>query len=219
MPPKELANEVLSAAVALSLGLPVPPPYLAYADPSRFEAINGPQLGQGRLVYASVDVAQPQVAMLCQERGVAAVLARLAKWQMLGRLYGFDALVANVDRHAGNILFSGKNEVWLIDHGYCFTGPSWGPADLSLPDRETPCRLTQWLTPSLSDEQRRTRAGEAAGIELDAMRIDVRDLASINHVASLLEDSDFEAVISFLSDRPPYVPRLASGALGIGALV
>lgn len=217
--PKELANEVLAAAVALTLGLPVPPPYLAFAHPDRFTAVNGPRVGDGRLVYASVDVSQPQVAMLCRTAGTSRVLQRLAQWRQLGRLYGFDAFVANVDRHQGNLLFSGDQEVWLIDHGYCFTGPNWEPSDLAPPGQQTVCRLRHWLTPTLDAKQREARAIEAASIEADTLVMNLRQVATLNYVAALLEDGDFDAVLTFLNERRRHVPRLASSALEIETML
>jgi hypothetical protein len=219
LPIKELANEVLCAAIGLRLGLPVPPPYLAWAHPDRFQARKGPELGEGRLVFASVAVEQPQVAMLYNNGGGAAVLNRLAAWRALGRLYGFDALVANIDRHAGNILFSGDREVWLIDHGHCFTGPNWRAADLSPPDRSVPSRLSEWLTPVLDDSKKTTTARDAAQVETDVSRMDLRDLALANHMAVLLSGDDLDAVLGFLDERHPHVPRLAAMTLGLGRLV
>lgn len=216
---KELANEVLSAAIALQLGLPVPPPYIAFAHPGRFLAKKGPELGEGRLVYASVDVAQPQVAMLYSADGGDKVLGRLARWSNLGRLYGFDALVANIDRHAGNILFSGDREVWLIDHGWCFTGPNWQPADLTSPEQPVVSRLSGWLTPVLDEQQRNETAREAARVEVDAAKMDIRRLALTNYVSDLLTDGDLEAVLTFINGRFPHVPRLAASDLGIDKLL
>jgi hypothetical protein len=219
LPPKELANEVLGAAIALGLGLPVPPPYLALAHPDRFVASKGPVLGDGRLVYASVDVAQPQVAFLYKNGGGARVLARLAQWRELGKLYGFDALVANIDRHAGNILFSGDREVWVIDHGWCFTGPNWSSGDLTPPDKVVPSKLNGWLTPALDDRQRTVVAAGAAHIENDTAKFDLRVLASTNHVAALLTEGDLDAVLTFLDGRCRHVPRLAANTLGLDWLV
>ncbi|MFE0755078.1 HipA family kinase [Inquilinus sp. NPDC058860] len=217
--PKELANEVLAAALGIRLGLPIPPPYIALAHPDRFTARKGPTLGDAKLVYASVDVRQPHVAALYFSGGGRAVLERLAQWQALGRLYGFDALVANIDRHAGNILFSGDKEVWLIDHGQCFTGPDWQPGDLEAPDRPVRSRLTEWLTPVLDYDQRIAVADDAALVELDTKGLDFQALAVVNHVAHLLTSGDLEAVMSFLSSRRAHVPRLAASTLELERLV
>ena len=77
---KELANEVLGSALGLTQGLPVPPPFLTFAHPERFRAQKGPVLGEGRLLFASVDVRQPQVAFLYNSGGGRRVLDRLAAW-------------------------------------------------------------------------------------------------------------------------------------------
>jgi hypothetical protein len=217
---KELANEVLVAALGLTLGLPVPAPYIGLATPDRLPAQKGPEFDGGRLVYVSVDVQQPQVAMLCAAGvPVHAVLARLAQWADLGRLYGFDTLVANVDRHAGNLLFCGNKEVWLIDHGHCFTGPAWSAEDLEPADKSVPNRLNEWLTPSLDDTKRTAVAGKAATVPGEVSRMDLRALAEANYVANLLNDGDFEAVVAFVRDRCASTPKLSAASLGVGLVV
>ena len=216
---RELANEVACAALGTRLGLPVPASYLALATADRLTTSKGPVVDGGRLVFASVDVGQPQVAMLLQGGGAPGVLARLAEWSQLGRLYGFDALVANVDRHPGNLLFSGDREVWLIDHGHCFTGPRWSAGDLHPPDRPVTSRLEQWMTPTLTEERRRAAATDAARVELDARTLDIRALVLTNHLADLLNEGDVEAVVTFLEGRVAHVPRLAAENLKIGLVL
>ncbi|WP_131196013.1 hypothetical protein [Lichenihabitans psoromatis] len=217
--PKELANEVLVAAIALMLGLPVPEPVIAIASPDRLNACKGPEFGEGRLVYASIDVAQPQVAVLYNQGGGRKVLERLAQWKGLGRLYGLDALVANIDRHPGNILFSGDREIWIIDHGHCFTGPHWSASDLASPERLMDSRLQHWLTPILTYKQRTEKAEEAAHIEVDAVRIDLSGVAASDYLTALLTEGDLAAVLIFLNARCAHVPRLAATALDIGRLL
>jgi len=212
---RELANEVFAAALGLAAGLPIPPAYLAFATSDRLALKHGPLLEGGRLVFASVDVGQPQVAMLCQDHGNAAVMARLSAWSDAGQLYGFDALVANIDRHAGNLLFSGDREVWMIDHGHCFTGPTWGPGDFRPPEVRVRNRLSEWLTPHLGPAQR-TRAAHGAGRLSEAVHTaDFETLAVANHLAELLDEGDFSAVVTFLTGRHPHTPSIAAEALGV----
>lgn len=216
---KELANEVFVAALGIQMGLPIPPPYIALAMPDRLDVQKGPAFGGGKLVYASVDVAQPQVAMLYSQGGGPAVLHRLAQWRELGRLYGFDSLVANIDRHAGNVLFCGYREVWLIDHGWCFTGPEWQPEDLVAPDCAVTSRLSEWMTPALNAGQRYATASVAATVQEVARQINFKALVEANHVADLLTSGDLEALLYFLQNRCPHVPRLAASTLGIEKLL
>ena len=217
--PKELANEVMSAAIGLLLDLPIPSPVLAWASQDRLAAKKGPVFGGGRLIFASVDVSRPQVAMFLRSIVGQRVLERLVAWRDLGRLYGFDTLVANIDRHAGNVLFSGDREIWLIDHGWCFTGPRWTANDLTPADKASKSRLNDWLTPLLDATRRIETASDAAAIEIGALGLNLPDVAAANHMESLLSSGDLEAVLSFLSLRCPHVPRLAAQSLGIQKMV
>lgn len=217
LPATELANELLAGAIGIGLGLPIPPPYLVWASAERFAGSRGPRLDDGRLLFASVDVNQPQVAMLFAGAGQP-VLDRLADWPLLGRLYGFDAFVANVDRHAGNLLFSGDKEVWLIDHGYCFTGPSWRPGDFIPPDKRVRSALQEWLTPRLRDEVKERTANAAAVLEVAISTITPDALADTAHLRMLLEASDLDAVVLFLSERAQHVPKIAAETLNVGRL-
>ncbi len=213
LPAKELANEVLAAAIGIFLGLPIPRPYLAFASSDRLVTDKAPALADGHLLFASTDVKQPQVAMLLQGPIANVVLARLASWPETGKLYGFDSLVANVDRHAGNLLFSGDHQVWVIDHGRCFTGPEWQPTDLAQPGVASRNRLREWLTPVLDLVARSSAAGSASRIPSELAGVNLRELAAANHVAGLLSEGDFDAVVDFLTARQPFTPGLAAAAL------
>jgi len=219
VPPKELANEVFVASLARLIGLPVPEPYLALAKPDILATSRGPALEDGsRLVFASVDVAQPQVAMLYLGQGTQQVRSRIAEWASIGTLYGFDTLVANVDRHEGNLLFSGDKEVWLIDHGHCFGGPSWQTASL-IPNQFYPNKLSEWLTPAMTSARRAAVAGQAADLPNLFEGADFGQVAAANHVSSLLSETDFSAVMKFLHERLAHVPQQAAAALGINLMV
>ena len=214
--PKELANEVLMAAIGLQLGLPVPPPFVALASPDRLPAKKGPEVsGAGRLLFASTDVSQPQVATYLSGGANRRVAAQLSKWGNLGRTYGFDALIANVDRHAGNLLFNGDREVWLIDHGHSLTGPAWKLTDLIPSDKTVRHRLSEWLTPFLDPTERMKAAGEAKTIEEALRQVSFDLLARANHVEDLLVAGDFEAAMTFLNERLVHVPRLAAAACNV----
>lgn len=216
--PRQLANELMAAALAHAAGLPIPGAHLAVAPQYALAAKKGPPMGENaRLVFASCDAQTPPVAQLYQGQdgaGVTKIRERLAQWDGIGDLYGFDSWVANVDRHERNLLFSGETHVWLIDHGHCFTGPNWTPADLD-PPSEYNNRLKEWLTPVMSEARRAAVAGAAAELPKKIGGIDLKNIGEINHVASILNAGDFTALMTFLAARAFHVPRLAAAALNL----
>jgi hypothetical protein len=151
---KELANELFVASLAAFAGLPVPNAFLALVEGSEIPVTKGPELASGgRLVYASEDAHTPPLAQLYlmrDQQTARLVVDKLAEWVGLGDLYALDAWAANVDRHRGNLLFSGDDQVRLIDHGHCFSGPRWRREEL-VADHAYRHRLREWLTPALSE--------------------------------------------------------------------
>ncbi len=217
--PKQLANEVLAAGLASLIGLPVPPAFIGITAPNS-DCASQCRLPDGTgLMFASADVGSPSVAQLIKAvptelqmlAHLEAIVAVLIKQAWLGDLYGFDAWAANIDRHPGNILF-GAGTAWIIDHGHCYTGPTWVPADL-VPAGNFRHRLKEWVTPFLQVDQRKRLAAEAGALVTRLQRIDVRDVGIQNRVNGLLDDVDFQALVVFLLERIPHVPRAAGGAL------
>jgi hypothetical protein len=133
-------------------------------------------------------------------------------------LYGFDAWVANIDRHPGNLLFGGKEQVWLIDHGHCLSGPSWTPEDLQ-EDGDYQNRLTEWLTSRMNLDQKKKRSAEANKLATTLRGIDVEKTAAASHARALLPSAHIAAASSFLTGRVDKVPRHASKALGIPVML
>lgn len=218
IPAKELANELLAASIAIAVGLPIPTPVLAFAPIDTGLGSACPlKDGSGGLVFGSLDVGGTsvrQIYLAAPHESTAALIAeRLAGWDDAGRLYGFDSWIANIDRNAGNLQFGGAGGIWLIDHARGFTGSEWAANALD-PSHEYANRLSAWLTPSLTEEQR----GEMAKSVGDASdRIDpalLDSLAIASHLAVLLTVGDRDAVVTFLTERMAHVPRLASRALG-----
>lgn len=217
--PKEFANELLAASLASRLGLPVPPAYIGVTEPGN-PCANRTRLEDGRgLLFASVNVGAPSIASLVlaeldtdARATLKPIVNLLTKEPWLGRLYGFDTWVANIDRHIGNVLFSADAGVWIIDHGHCFTGPSWRVADL-ISDANYRNRLREWLTPMLSDADRKKLADGASALaaQLPKLNLDASDSdLSIN---GLIGDSDSEALINFLRERIAVVSQFSGLAL------
>lgn len=219
LPPKELANEIFAASLASALGLPVPPAFIGITEPGNPCATRAIMEDGRGLMFASVNVGSPSVASLVKRPSdqetlvlLRPIIDLLAKQSWLGDLYGFDAWVANVDRHIGNVLFAAGTGVWIIDHGRCFTGSNWMTPDLVAAGTYRH-RLREWVTVLLSPAERTRLANEAATLPTRLRKIDVRDAGRRNSVINLIGSSDFEALISFLADRIPHVPRAAGDAL------
>jgi hypothetical protein len=216
--PRQLANELLVSVLAQRAGLPTPDTYLALVRGADLPVVHGPSLPDGnRLVFASVDVKVPNITF--RARGATAeeqqrLVEEILEWAGLGGLYGFDAWVANVDRHPGNLLFGGKEQVWLIDHGHCLSGPTWAPDDLK-EDGDYRNRLTEWLTSRMNLDQKKKRSAEANKLATGLSLIDVDDAAAASHVRALLPPAHVAAATSFLKGRMDKVPRHASKALGV----
>lgn len=219
--PKEMANELISFVLARLLSLPTPDLLLAQSDVGNLPATKGPTTKDGRrLVLASVDVSVPNIYFRYTNDvpGQARLLGAITVWPPLGRLYGFDAWIANVDRHAGNILFGSGADAWLIDHGHAFTGPAWTSQELD-PKASYRHRLKDWLTEHLTQAGRETRAMQAGALEAELKLIDVDGVIVSSRADSLLSNEDQNSVRSFLIMRISEVARLASAALDVPVLL
>lgn len=219
--PKEMANELVSFVLARHLALPIPDMVLAQAKPADLAVVRGPATRDGRrLVLASVDVAVPSITFRYNSDvpGRARLLGAITAWPPLGRLYGFGAWIANVDRHAGNLLFGSGAEAWLIDHGHAFTGPAWDHSELD-PTRAYRHRLGEWLTGYLTVDGKEMRARQAGALEADLKSIDVDAAITAAHAHHLVPPEDAKAMKDFLVRRVQEVARVASAALGTPVLL
>jgi hypothetical protein len=150
--------------------------------------------------------------------GITKVRQRLSEWSGMGALFGLDAWVANIDRHERNLLFSGGNEVWLIDHGHCFTGPQWVAAHLD-PTFGYASKLQRWLTPALSEMKRTALATAAAEYATRIVDLDLKQIGEDNYVLNFVTTAEFASLTRFLADRIPHLPRLAAATLNINLVI
>jgi hypothetical protein len=222
--PRQLANELLVAVLGRALGLPVPDVALGRARPEDLAATKAPQLPDAsRIVFVSRDVKVPNLTRsikinIANAAVLQTILNDLKEWPALGSLYAFDTWVANIDRHQGNLLFGGRHDVWLIDHGHCFSGPAWQATDLGA-DTSYFHKLAEWLTGCLSLEERLRYSVDVEGCANAMTKVDVAAAAADSHIAKFLPLGDVRAVETFLRDRIANVARHANAALGLPSLI
>ncbi|MGO4854909.1 HipA family kinase [Phaeovulum sp. W22_SRMD_FR3] len=218
----QLCNELLAFCLARLVGLPVPDCFLGLARPEVMPASKAPSFEDGsRLVFVSADVKVPNVTFRLKSSnpaGQLALLNEIAEWSDLGRLYAFDAWIANIDRHPGNFLFGNPGDTWLIDHGHCFSGPAWRPEDLN-PASDFVNRLSEWMTPFLSSVQKRERKAEATAFETALRGFSATEPSESSRITQLLPVECISALKAFLEARTAQISRQTSIALGIPVLV
>lgn len=225
IPIREVANEVLAATLAIAISLPVPPPFLALASPSDLPTKHASKLGGSSLLFASADVNSPSVAQIVvaqagvgQAAAINLVSNAMKNCGQLGEFYGFDGWAANIDRHTGNILVASNQRPWLIDHGRAFTGGAWKPADLD-PSKLYRHRLKEWLTPVLNDAEQKRFSSLAAAMVPKLGALDLKAIGEQNRLPALIGQEDFNLLVTFLTDRIAFVPRIAADALNQARIV
>ncbi len=219
---QQLANELLAAVLGQNLGLPVPNAYLGFAPVGTLNAKHLPHAnGSGHLLFVSEDVGTPNLAQQVVAGGTfteALLINALRSWLKLGHLYAFDAWIANIDRHPGNLLIDGPTNIWLIDHGHAFTGPQWQAHHLD-PIIAYQHRLSEWLTGHLSPLQKSNKGHDAAVFSTQIATVPVEQALSEGGVDKLLSPPSVKALKDFLMKRVQHVPQHAKDALGVPALV
>lgn len=216
--PKELSNELIAAAFATLLGLPIPDAFLAVVPPGVLYATKGPTTRDGQqLVFASVAANAQSLRFRLQNSLSAdqlALLRDLTEWPQLGHLYAFDAWIANIDRNVGNLLYAGKDKVWIIDHGHCFSGPNWSPSNLD-PKKTYRHRLKEWLTSTMATAKRADVAQSASSFCMQIGKIPVSKTIGSSGAVPISIASDIKSLDRFLNDRVPELPGHTADALGL----
>ena len=213
--PRQIGNELLVTALADNLGIVVPDAAIVFVPPSvstQFDKIPSSQ-GVGYVAYASIDAEGSTVAQVYKQLGALDFpLHHLRISPVLGNLYGLDTWVANVDRHAGNLIVRGDGQVFLIDHGYCLSGPSWSAGDLHA-SKEYRNVLRQWLTPRLTSNDKDAAMADIKSLVGLMTSQDIEKLISDSLAAQLFGANDTDAVVGFLENRVQFIETLSAQAL------
>ena len=180
LPHRELLNEVIVYLLARAAKLPVPESYIGLADSQDFPVKKGPLLeGTKRLVFVSRSANSRDLGYYFQntERLPESIRKNLISWSKLGAAVAFDTWVGNIDRNLGNILYAGKDQFILIDHGQAFGGRSYWENRVLEPSIKLQCKLSLILRLHNLKMQELTR------IQLDAKSAE-----------TVMEEIDFNAV-------------------------
>ena len=135
-PARGLTNEIIGHILAHHAGLPQPEAALISVATETLRQMH-PEVqfsDPDYCCFASLEAHNPNdrttgmVRVLFRNRVISPL--ELWQWPALPLLMAFDSWVANIDRNTGNILQSGTNNFFIIDHGHLLTGPNWKPCDL-----------------------------------------------------------------------------------------
>ena len=213
--PRQFGNELLVAALAERLNVTVPEVAIVRIPSgisSAFQMIPASN-GDGHIAFCSIDAEGSTVAQIINSGGdEAATYEEIRKNPGLGRMYGLDTWVANTDRHRNNLILRGDGKVFLIDHGHCFSGPSWTPSDLIAGD-EYVNRLRHWLTPRLSRDDKDHAMADINALVASMMGEDVQTIINDCFASHMYGANDSDAIVGFLENRVAHVVQLSAKSL------
>jgi hypothetical protein len=135
--PRGLTNEIIGHVLAHHAGLPQPKGALIYVATDTLRQIHPGDVftDPDYLCFASLEAHNPYDRTTGMVRVIYRNLVKdiqfaLLQWPALPLLMAFDSWVANIDRNTGNIIQSGTDNYFILDHGHLLTGPNWTPSDL-----------------------------------------------------------------------------------------
>lgn len=198
----DASKEAFCAVLGRRLHLPIPRPYYVYADP----AVTGyPSGNRHHIAFGLEDAIIPGRRIQDEEP----FLEQLKKWPDLAACAAFDSWIANGDRLPHNLLYSGNDDFWLIDH------------DEALPNYLDPMHSVR---PQLIDLLRANKTEhELYQIKQKLMQIaqsfcdvDWDEIRLLLRAAEMPEMSKFfEVFIIFLQKRATNLDRIFAQDLGI----
>lgn len=212
----ELASETMAAAICIQLELPTPSPFLAACTHGLLELTKAPvNTDNSRVMFASVDAQCPHVAFrykAAPQEEKEGVIRKIAEWSEMAGLYYFDSWLANIDRHAGNLLLGALGQVWMIDHGLCFGGPDWSQGKL-VKDQIYRNKIREWLSPRLRGDEKILVEQQAASFLERLKAINLHSTAKQNFVGAIIDENSVNELVNFLDQRIEEVTRIVSHAL------
>ncbi len=127
----QLQAELVCSVIGRFLGLSIPQPFVVAITADSRPPIDHrlPCLALGTAAQAGMSFAR-----------LGNFEELLGQLKGLGEIAGFDQLMANVDRHLGQLIYDGTT-AWAIDHAQSFGGSHWPAMGLPSPDID----IINWL--------------------------------------------------------------------------
>lgn len=191
---KRMANELVAAAAAAVLGVPVPPTFIVQVDSVNLEVQH--KVGDKALCLASQLVPGARDLRTTAALVSPAALAQIYAADDWKAVVVLDAWIANSDRTPSNLLQDKAGKLWAIDHDAAFGG-DWLPADL-VANRHSTNLLAR---PGCSLPSREAREETLKTWRSNRPRISTNDLVRLPVEAELLTQDETRALSLYLEHR------------------
>lgn len=216
---KQLINELVSTTFGRAVGLPIPQGYLVRVLPEELpDSILLRNYGNEIFAFGSRAMDIPDLKRRIKIEGDQVTATLLATWKDWDKAMVFDEWIANIDRHSGNLLIGSQDEVWLIDHSHCFTGPDWNPTDL-VPAKCYTNQLADFKIPSLNLPERMALKNKTIQFAEICKLVDTNSALNASFAGNFIEAGESEALQDFLQLRISELAGLISSRLGIPSII
>lgn len=214
----QLVNELISTALGRAVGLSIPEGFLltAVAEDLPESHMLANYAGEA-LIFGSAEVASLSLRRRFVKPETEIMAELLRKWKGWVKAAIFDELIANPDRHSGNLLLENYDRVWLIDHSHSLTGPFWKEADL-IPETVVANQLADEGFPRLSLPERIRVRDETNELIKLFKAIDADTVMQSCHLNLLLTSSEYNAIKIFITERVSLLLKLICNRLGMPLL-
>lgn len=215
---RSLVNDVVGFVMAKHAGINQPDAGLILLPRSLFEnsenLIGNKEFAQCFTSTACTDLSGRVCGNLFAFLGNGSSSAKqeLEGWPGFPKLVAFDSWISNVDRHIGNLLYVGPNQLMPIDHSDVLTGPQWTVQNLvDLEENWTLNKLIDeaWPCNELPDNIKSAIIASAERFELayEKARVDLYNLLSAN--------SDFHRAHHFIWKRSSLTQSLIANHMSM----
>ncbi|MET3411637.1 HipA family kinase [Methylobacterium sp. 1030] len=212
--PRQIANELIAAALAEALGLPAPRSFLVFADPADSFSTNNYSHSSGEIIYYGSELSANQTLIAYFNSVDILAFKMIHSYAEWGNLLAFDEWTANSDRHLKNYMYDGS-KIILFDHDQCLTGPQWTPSQL-VANHIYQCHARILQIHSSMPQDKKDQAAALAGkLETLAAQLDVSSLIT-SSLASEVQNNipnDLPAAEKFLKERIPFIQKLCKSRL------